>query len=303
MERVPRQEAGPIVITGGRGLLGRALVANLRINGMAVRSVDIAATEIDDGPQEGDVSADLRDMSAVEMALEGASVVVHTAGYHDVHLPATDPAVFFDNNVRTLYNVLQAAERGRVKGVVFTSTTGVYGTAADPDSAAAKWVTESTPRDWRHESVYQASKVAGEDLCDSFARRTGRPTCVLRCTRLCADHNDVEDNARKLSQGVDIRDAVHAHRLATDSILGSRLTGSALFNIGPPTRFTRGDLSELYTDPCAIIERRYPGGTKLLTDASIPISPITRIYDISRARSRLGYDPQFGFDAFMQNGG
>jgi len=65
--------AGPVIVTGGTGFLGRAVVRQLRDRGFTVRA--LART-----PGDADVCADIRDEAALGRAFAGAAAVVGLEG-------------------------------------------------------------------------------------------------------------------------------------------------------------------------------------------------------------------------------
>ena len=53
------------------------------------------------------------------------------------------------------------------------------------------------------------------------------------------------------------------------------------------------------TNPDAVVERYYPGATELLAEHHLRIPRIHVRYNIDKAITVLGYDPQYNFEQFL----
>ncbi|HYC07716.1 MAG TPA: NAD(P)-dependent oxidoreductase, partial [Candidatus Binatia bacterium] len=102
-----------IVVTGGSGKAGRAVVHDLRAEGHDVLNVDLTH----DGSAHGlCIRADLTDLGQCHDVIAGADAVVHLAAIPAPELrPAGDT---FRINALSTYNVFSAAEAHGVKRVV-----------------------------------------------------------------------------------------------------------------------------------------------------------------------------------------
>src|SRR3954447_19002018 len=158
-----------VLITGAAGTLGRALLPRLRRDGHDAVGLDVRHAD------SGSIAADIRDARAVRAAIDGGDVVVHPAAWHGIHLADHTERDFLDLNVGGSFNVWTAAVDARVKGVVFSSTMGVYGEMRRPpaDDRIAV-LDESMPLE--PGDVYGWSKVVGEELCRYPLRKDGIPS-------------------------------------------------------------------------------------------------------------------------------
>lgn len=129
-----------VCVTGATGFIGSAIVRALVDRGCEVRAVvepgvDRANIErLDVEIVEGDV----RDAKAMRGAAAGTRVLFHTAALY--RFWASEPASFYDINVCGTRNVMDAAGAAGC-GVVYTSTVGTIGlhpdgTPSDEDTAA-----------------------------------------------------------------------------------------------------------------------------------------------------------------------
>lgn len=124
--------AGPVVVTGARGFLGRAVLSAFVAEGRACEGW------VRDGPvgpgaplrAVGDL-ADARD-DALSAALAGASAVVHLAGRAHVRTSAGADALFERDNVVATVRVARAARAAGVPRFVHVSSVKVNGEGTQP---------------------------------------------------------------------------------------------------------------------------------------------------------------------------
>jgi len=102
----------------------------------------------------------------------GCSTVFHLAALIAIPYSYRAPQSYVDTNVTGTVNVLEACRNRRVKRLVHTSTSEVYGTA------------RYTPIDEEHplqgQSPYSASKIAADKLVESYHRSFGLPAVTVR---------------------------------------------------------------------------------------------------------------------------
>jgi nucleoside-diphosphate-sugar epimerase len=165
-----------IVVTGGSGKAGRAVVAALRDRGDEVLNVDTRH----DGSAHGlTLVADLTDPGQTYDALAGAEALVHLAA---IPAPGLRPETeTFRTNTMSTYHVFAAATLHRMRRVVWASSETVLGLPFDQPPEFAP-IDESHPL--RPETSYALSKVVGETLADQFARRSGVPFVALRFSNI-----------------------------------------------------------------------------------------------------------------------
>ena len=111
--RNDEHERGTVLLTGARGLIGRATATRLSHDGWQVRPFDLV---------DGD---DLRDLDAVREAAAGCRFVVHTGAIPHDSMGA--PAEILATNVLGTWHVLFAAEHEQVQRVVVFSSVQVFG--------------------------------------------------------------------------------------------------------------------------------------------------------------------------------
>jgi nucleoside-diphosphate-sugar epimerase len=160
-----------VLVTGGSGKLGRAVLKDLIANGYKVLNVDQAP------PPEPiacpTVRIDLTDYGQVLEAIIGG--VDERGGPFDavVHLAAIPaPGLFpnnktFKNNVPATYNVFEASRKAGVKNIVFASSETVLGLPFDTPPPYAPLDEEYFPRP---ETAYSLGKLLDETMAAQFCR-------------------------------------------------------------------------------------------------------------------------------------
>ena len=144
------------LVTGGSGVVGRALLAELASRNRNVRALvrsDQAASTVEvlgATPVRGDV-LDKRSLAA---AVDGCDVVYHVAGSNEMCL--ADPSVLFRVNVDGSRNTLRAAAAAGVRRMVYTSSATTLG--EERGSVGDEW---SPHRGW-FLSNYERSKYEAE---------------------------------------------------------------------------------------------------------------------------------------------
>jgi nucleoside-diphosphate-sugar epimerase len=165
------------LITGGAGFIGSNMVRFLLSKGQKVRVLDNFAngkrenlTEVQSDIEL--IEGDIRDVSVVKRAVEGADVVYHLAALGSVPRSIKDPATTHDVNINGTFNVLMACKDAKTRRIVFASSSSVYG---------------QSPVLPQHEdlplapiSPYGATKATGEILFRSFYASFGVQSVCLR---------------------------------------------------------------------------------------------------------------------------
>jgi nucleoside-diphosphate-sugar epimerase len=164
------------------------------------------------------------------------------------------------------------------------------------------WVTEEVrpiPK-----NIYGVSKAAAEDLCELFHRNKGLACIVLRTSRFFPEEDDnkavrdayADDNLKLnefLYRRVDLEDVVSAHLSAAKR---APEIGFRRYIISATTPFSPTDLPELRVDAPLAVRRCVPDYETEYTRRGWKMVPgIDRVYVNERARSELGWQPQYSF--------
>lgn len=164
-----------IVVTGGAGFIGSELCRQLADGGARVVAVD----NLISGKRENLVGvnevrlevADIRETNVMRALIRGVDIVYHLACRgvrHSLHAPLENHEI----NATASLGLLRVAREIGVPRFVHVSSSEVYGTA------------RYAPMDENHptfpETVYGASKLAGECYARAYFRSYGYPTVVVR---------------------------------------------------------------------------------------------------------------------------
>jgi dihydroflavonol-4-reductase len=159
---------GPrVLITGGAGFVGRAILERLLARGRAVRALarSDASAAVLAGAGAEVVRGDLADPASLRAAMEGCGVVYHVAGLNGFCLP--DPSELTRLNVDGTRDVVRAAAAAGVRRVVYTSSAATIGEEAGAVGA------EDSPHRGTFLSHYERSKFAAERVALAEAARLG----------------------------------------------------------------------------------------------------------------------------------
>lgn len=275
-----------IVVTGGSGKAGRAIVADLRAHGHDVLNVD---RNPDGAPQGQSLVADLTDFGQACDVFSGRDLVVHLAAVSGPRLLPS--AETFRINTVSTYNVFAAAELHRLRRVVWASSELVLGEPWGPGRLPDRVpVNESIAP--RPESSYALSKLVGEAIAEQFARRTGISFLGLRFSAIREPEEysafpaywaDVHLREWNLWSYVDVRDVALSVRLAVES----KIAGAETFIVAAADTVMPQPSAELMQAvfPHVPLRRQLVGRETLLS--------------IGKARRLLGYRPEHSWQQHL----
>lgn len=315
----PQTKVGmKILITGGAGFIGSAVVRQAVAQGHEVVNLD-ALTYAANLENVADVAGmpgyafeqvDIRDRSALDrvFAQHKPDAVMHLAAESHVDRSIDGPGAFIETNVNGTYNMLEAARawwtrEGKPEGFRFhhISTDEVFGSLpADP---AVKF-TEDTPYDPR--SPYSASKAASDHLVRAWHETYGLPVVLTNCSNNYGPYHFPEKLVpvvilRALAgepipvygDGGNVRDWLYVEDHA-DALLLCLQKGQVgrSYNIGGENEATNIDLVRTI---CAHLDELRPDGAphdRLITFVTDrPGHDRRYAIDPSRIRAELGWRP------------
>jgi len=178
--------SGPILVTGGAGFIGSALVRRLVADARDVVNLDALTYAGDLKSLESAVEApnytfekiDIRDANAVTHVFRRhrPRAVMHLAAESHVDRSIDGPDMFVETNVLGTLHLLQAAREAGVERFLHVSTDEVFGSLSATDSPFDE-TSAYHPR-----SPYAASKAAADHLARAWHHTYGLPVMVTNCT-------------------------------------------------------------------------------------------------------------------------
>lgn len=158
---------GTILITGGSGFVGRAILERLVAAGRDVRALtrSDASAEALAAAGTTPVRGDIMDTASLAPAMAGCDVVYHVAGLNGFCLP--DPHELTRINVWGTRAVVSAAGTAGVRRVVLTSSAATIGEEKGTIG------TEHSPHRGSFLSAYERSKFEAEREAFAAAARAG----------------------------------------------------------------------------------------------------------------------------------
>jgi nucleoside-diphosphate-sugar epimerase len=163
-----------VLVTGGAGFIGSHLVDALVAAEVRVRVVDNFVNGRREHVNRAAelVEGDIRDASSIADAFDGVDTVFHVAALPRIPLSIAQPVETHMTNVVGTLNVLIAARDHRVRRVVYSGSSSVYG-----EQATLPMVETMTPNPL---NPYALQKYVGEQYARMFHRLFAMQTITLR---------------------------------------------------------------------------------------------------------------------------
>lgn len=307
-----------ILVTGGAGFIGSAVVRRAIAAGHSIVNVDALTyaacldniASVSNAPGYAFEKADIRDRDALDAIFEAHApdAVMHLAAESHVDRSIDGPGTFIETNITGTYTMLEAARAhwtraGRPEGFRFhhISTDEVYGSLPDDPDVM---FTEDTPYDPR--SPYSSSKAASDHLVRAWYHTYGLPVLVTNCSNNYGPFHFPEklipvvilkalagETIPVYGKGENIRDWLyvedHADALLTVVAKG---TVGRTYNIGGENEAKNIDLVRMI---CAILDEKRPGDAPYADQISFvtdrPGHDMRYAIDPARIREELGWRP------------
>jgi len=297
LEKTKPSELRRVLVIGGAGYIGSALLPKLLAKGFNVRLLDllIYGTEplgdVIDHPNLEIMRADFRQVDKVVEAMRNVDAVVHLGAIVGDPACALDEELTIEVNLMATRMIAEVAKGSNVNRFIFASTCSVYG--ANPETLDER--SQLNPV-----SMYARSKIASEQVLTSMADSSFGPTSLRFGTIYGLSGRTRFDlvinllTARAVIEGtisifggnqwrpfVHVDDAAEALLKALDASLS--LVGNQIFNVGSDEQnYTIKQAGEMIADLVP--------GAKLVIEGS---DTDPRDYKVSFAKLRktLGFEP------------
>jgi nucleoside-diphosphate-sugar epimerase len=297
-----------VLLTGGAGFIGTALARRLLENNDVVVFDNGHRNAPEDSrlgqhPRLTVIAGDVLDMLAVREAIKDCHVVIHLAAIAGVDTVVKMPVTTMKVALLGTYNVLEAAlAEKQIERFVDFSTSEVFGTYAykvtEGDVTSLGAVGEAR---W----TYAVSKLATEHLAQNYHVQYGLPTVSIRPFNIYgpgqigegAIHRFVvralhDEDIEIHNDGSQIRAWCYVDDIV-DGVLLSLERPEAVghaFNIGNPR-----SVCTIYELARSIV--RFAESKSKLRFVDWNFADVElRIPNITKARTRLGYEPRIDLD-------
>jgi nucleoside-diphosphate-sugar epimerase len=278
-----------VVVTGGSGKLGVAVVQELVDHSYDVVNVDRAPAR---DPKCPYTYADLTDygqvievMSGIDSRYDNVDAVVHLAAIPGPGV-ATNAATFA-NNITATYNVFHAARAAGISNIVWASSETLLGLPFD--SAPPPYIPVDEEYPARPETSYALAKHLEEQMAAQLCRQDPRLKMIgLRFSNVMTPddyaafpsfNDDPRLRSWNLWSYIDRRDGAQAVRRA----LEHDAAGLDIFIIANADSVMTTPVTELAAEV-------YPG-----VPVTREVGPHDTLLSIEKARRVLGYEPRFGW--------
>lgn len=164
-----------VLVTGGTGFIGAAILRNLIGHGQAVRALVRPASDrrnLEGLPVEI-VEGDLRDADAMRRALQGARELVHAAA--DYRLWARHPRNLYETNVQATEQLMRLALDAGLERIVHTSSVATLKLRGDGQPSSEKDV--ASVQDMV--GHYKRSKFLAEEVVRTLHEAHGLPVVIV----------------------------------------------------------------------------------------------------------------------------
>ena len=295
-----------ILVTGGAGFIGSHLVERLLLDNEVTVLDNFSSGRIEflepyrDIPDFHLLTGDLMNPKILDNAVSGKVFISHLAANPDVKLGAEDTHVHLEQNVLATYNLLESMRKNDVRQMAFTSTSTVYGEAAQVP----------TPEDYGPLlpiSLYGASKLSCEALISSYCHTFQMQSWIYRFANIVGErgtHGVLVDFIRKLRENpgkleilgsgkqrksyLEVKDCVRAMIHAVEHSTGE----VNVFNIGSEDSVDVTEIADIVVGQMGLdgVEYDYTGGIDgrgWRGDVKLMLLSIEKI-------KRLGWSPELG---------
>jgi UDP-glucose 4-epimerase len=291
-----------VLVTGGNGLIGRAVINKLIEKNISVRSMDLVKSDINDIEH---FVGSILDINNVNQAVRGCDAVIHLAAKLGVKRTETHRLETLNLNIQGTVNILEVCVKNNIEKVIFSSSSEVYG------DQNVELISENCPRNPK--SIYGVTKLAAEEYLLAYYYYYDLDYSILRYFNVYGPGQVAEfvlprfikalmDDKQPVvyGDGSQIRSFCYVDDIARGTVLAllSEKSDSEIFNIGND--------KEMVTILDAAKKVIEISGKQILpkfisfndADRSLDRDISKRVPDITKARKLLGYEPNI----FLEDG-
>ncbi|TYL38942.1 NAD-dependent dehydratase [Natronococcus pandeyae] len=290
-----------VLVTGGAGFIGSHVAERL--------AAENAVTVLDDFsvgnpnyleflPPERIVDGDVLDEELIRSLVADHDVVVHMAAMMGVRRTLENPLEVLQVNIDGTRNILRAAAESDVERVLFASTSEVYGDVPDVPYH------EDDPK--APETNYAVAKYASERFVRAYASKHDLDYTIVRYFNAYGPRQDCSAYGYVIPIFVDralAGDVIEIHgdgQQTRDFTYIDDAVDATVASLGPNGRnetFNIGTGNETKIRRLAIaVADAIPDADLTHVEHPRPYVIERRCADVSRAKSKLGYEPSTPLD-------
>ncbi|GJQ61207.1 MAG: UDP-glucose 4-epimerase GalE [Melioribacteraceae bacterium] len=312
-----------ILVTGGAGYIGSHFVRQALKNGYDVAIIDNLSRGHKESVPEGVklYNVNITDFKKLAETVKEISpdAIVHFAAFAYVGESVEDPEVYYVNNTAGSLNLIRAAKAAGVDKFIFSSTCSLYGnpvkvpiSESEPVKpinpyARTKLMIENTLSDFSdaYDLNYVALRyfnAAGADpagmIGESHDPEPHLIPIVLQVALGKREKVFIFGDDYNTPDGTCIRDYIHVNDLADAHLLALKYLenggASDIFNLGTGNGFSVKEL---------IDSARKITGKDIIADIADrrPGDPDVLVADNGKAKSVLGWEPEYGLDEIISH--
>jgi UDP-glucose 4-epimerase len=291
-----------VLVTGARGKVGRAVVAELLAHGHELLTTDLGLPTYERSEPGAPhyVRADLTDAGAAFQVVRGVEAVVHCAAIPE---PTQDVAhTVFSNNLLGAFNLIEACVRFDVARLVNISSETVPGMVFAERPLRPSYFPIDEQHPVQPQDPYALAKHFAEQLCDAAVRRSDLRCISIRPTWVqdaASYQRNIGPMLRAARAGrpeptvngwsyIDADDLAVAIRLAVTSELPGHEVLFVSSPDAPGIDDTAAALRTQYPDGVEIRDFPFPGACGTSTD---------------KARRLLGWEPTRRWSDYLSEDG
>lgn len=268
-----------IIVTGGAGFIGSHLIDRMLLRGDEVVVIDnLSSGKMDflkdhvENPDFKFIRLDLLDLEELKKYVLDADAVFHLAANPDVRLGVSDTRVHLEQNIIATYNLLEAMRINKIKNILFTSTSTVYGEA----------MLIPTPEEYGPLvpiSLYGASKLACEALITSYCSTFDMNSWLFRFANIVGPrgtHGIIVDFMNKLRKnpgsleilgdGKQRKSYLHVYDCIEAILFAIENSNEMvnIFNIGSVDTISATEIGRIVVEEMGLedVEFKYTGGSR-----------------------------------------
>lgn len=283
-----------VCVIGGAGFIGHHIVKKFLSLGHQVLVIDDLSTgKLENIPSGCKfIKSDVSEVGIETLVgyFEGVDLVYHTAAKARVQPSIIDPISFNKANVDSTLRILVASHRSKVKRVIYSASSSVYG---DTNVFPTPETENPNPM-----SPYGLQKYIGEQYCKLFSEVYNLDTVSLRyfnvygegmldegayCTVIGifanqyrqSKHLTITNDGEQKRDFTYVGDVVEANYLA--GIYEGSLNGD-VFNVGNGNNYSINEIADLFESEKVYNEQRF--------------EPYVTLADNSKIKNKLGWSPK-----------